>query len=156
MGPLRPSRVRVRSPLWRAATLGAWVGSLLLAAAPSGAAGADVDETEPALCAEAVANADGEPLDALAEAERTHWRAARRAQKEARRLLHGTVGLGASTRSAAAAARAGEAERRFAESVARARVLCGCRQQRGDPDRPDCDALYRRWLPPRPGRSAPR
>ncbi|MEE9608281.1 MAG: hypothetical protein V3U03_11140 [Myxococcota bacterium] len=100
------------------------------------------------MCADAIAERPGDALKALAAAEQAQWRVARSAESEARRLMHGTLGMGEFKKSVDAAARVEGLYRRFERAVKTARALCGCRSRRGDPNREACDALYRKWLQP--------
>ncbi len=116
-------------------------GVLLLRATAAGA--------EPALCTEAISKHGGAPLLALAEAEQAQWRIARKAEREVRKVMRSTMGMGASERSVSAVARMDELGRQFDRAVRTARILCGCREAGGDPYRRDCSAQYRRWIPPK-------
>ena len=100
------------------------------------------------MCADAIAERPGDALQALAAAEQAQWRVARSAESEARRLMRGTLGMGEFKKSVDAAARVEGLYSRFERAVRTGRTLCGCRSQRGDPNRKDCDALYRKWLQP--------
>jgi hypothetical protein len=123
----------------------------LLGLAARGAGPVPAPEDEPALCAEVLGREQGEPLDALARAEQERWTVARNAERRGRRLMRSTVGMGESQRSLRAVAELERLDRAFAAAVREARILCGCRQRRGDPYREDCDRLYRPWIPPEGG-----
>jgi hypothetical protein len=55
--------------------------------------------------------------------------------------------MGESRRSFAATRQIDELSSIYEDSIRGARVLCGCRAERGDPEREDCDDLYRKYLP---------
>lgn len=127
----------------------ACVAAALLAgaAAWSGSAAAESSE-EPPPCREAIEAGGGDPLEALADAEKAQWREAKHCEREIRKLARSSIGLGISDHALKATKRIDGLKQRIDRAVRTARALCGCREGRGDPHRTDCDFLYRRWLPP--------
>lgn len=163
------SRARRRLPV-------AWVLGLALAAgvsadeaprpAPSarvpageesGPDAPDVRDPEPELCRRAIEATDTGPLEALRRAENDRWRAARTASRQGRRHLRRTLGGGPSVAARGPTSEMTEIadlQRRYHRAVREARVLCGCREARGDPLREDCEAAFRA-LQARPGFAPP-
>jgi hypothetical protein len=112
---------------------------LLLAALP--ALGAEPAPEDPPLCREALAlHPDASALEALTREEARQAEIARDARREARKLMRETLGAGA---AGAAQLPAYEAlARRESEAKRDGKVLCYCRERRGDPHRDDCELLY--------------
>jgi len=121
------------------------LGGMLLAFPAS----ADPPAKEPALCEQVIASATPgtAPLTALAAAESARWKVARKAERDARKRMRQMVGIGAAAQARRGASEVDNLNGRFATAVYEARLLCGCRQQRGDPYREDCARLYQRWIP---------
>lgn len=115
------------------------VCGLLLAALL--AIGAEPAPEDPPLCVEALAlHPDAGALEALAREEARLAEVARDARREARKLMRQTLGAGA---AGAAQLPAYEAlSRRESEARRDGKVLCYCRERRGDPYREDCELLY--------------
>jgi hypothetical protein len=119
---------------------------LALAAAALLSLGAEPDPEDPRLCIEAIErHPDATALAALAEEEKRLAVEARRLRREARKLMRGTLGAGPEARAQLPAYEA--LSRREAEAQRDGRVLCFCRQRRGDPHREDCQLLYPVVLP---------
>ncbi len=129
-------------------TRSGWLAVALAGGALFGVPAYAADEA-PRVCAEAIAQHGGDDLEALAAAEQAQWRVARGAEREVRKLARGTIGMGESQRSVAAAARIDQLRQELARATRTARILCQGREQRGDPHRQDCETLYQRRLPPR-------
>ena len=105
------------------------------------ALGADPDPEDPPLCVEAIArHPESTALEALAEEEKSLAAAARRARREARKLMRETLGTGSAARAALPAYE--KLAREEADAKRAGKVLCYCRERRGDPHREDCELLY--------------
>ncbi|HVN39756.1 MAG TPA: hypothetical protein VMW19_16460 [Myxococcota bacterium] len=115
--------------------------ALSLAAAPRARA-AEPSSDDPPLCREALATRpDESALDALAHAEEDLASRARKANAEAQRIVHAHIGDG--ERGGLAAVGASEPLLSQAAELRKAgKVICHCRQRRGDPLREDCEYLY--------------
>ncbi|MCZ6783761.1 MAG: hypothetical protein O7G30_10685 [Proteobacteria bacterium] len=101
------------------------------------------DPPEPAICQAAIAAQPHDPLAALQRAEVARWQAARTASRQGRHLMRQTMGGGTSLATRRLANQIAQAQDAYRVAVQQARVLCGCRERRGDPYREDCDALFR-------------
>jgi hypothetical protein len=123
----------------------ALVAAQVLVAAPS--RGAEPAPEDPPLCREAIAeHPDASALDALTRAEDDLAARARRARAEAKRILREHMADG--ERGGLAATDQAEPLLRQADELRRAgKVVCHCRQRRGDPQREDCEFLYPERLP---------
>jgi hypothetical protein len=97
---------------------------------------------DPPLCRSAItARPQQSALDALAEAEQDASRRANEAQRAAAKLMRKHIGDG--TQGGLAASTAAEALlRKQADARREGKVLCHCRQRRGDSNRQDCEYLY--------------
>jgi hypothetical protein len=135
----------VRSARTAFALLVLGAAQALCAAAP--ARGAEAVPEDPPRCREALAaHPEDDALEALARAEADAATSARKARAEARRILRKHIGTG--EQGGLAATEAADAQlRRAAELRREGKVLCHCRQRRGDPDREDCEFLYPEKLP---------
>jgi len=103
--------------------------------------GAAPDPEDPPLCREAIErHPDATALEALAEEEKQRAIVARRAQREARKIMRKTLGAGAAARVHLPAYEAHA--RRESEARRDGKTLCYCRNRRGDPHRDDCELLY--------------
>jgi hypothetical protein len=113
----------------------------LLALAALPALAADPAPEDPPLCREALElHPDVDALEALSLEEARQAGIARDARREARKLMRETLGAGA---AGAAQLPAYEAlSRRESEARRDGKVLCYCRERRGDPHRDDCELLY--------------
>ena len=111
------------------------------------ARGAESAPEDPPLCREAIAaHPDASALEALTRAEDEAAALARRARGEARAILRRQIGTG--EQGGLAATEAADAQLRQAADLRRTgKVLCHCRQRRGDPARADCEFLYPEELP---------
>jgi len=120
--------------------------ALALTAAPRGRAG-EPSPDDPPLCREAIAaRPDESALDALAHAEEDLASRARRANAEAQRIIRKHIGDG--EQGGLAATDAAEPLLRRASELRKAgKLICHCRQRRGDPQREDCEYLYPEKLP---------
>ena len=106
---------------------------LLLGAAP--------EPDDPSVCREALArHPEATALEALAEQEKRFAALARRARRDARKIMRATLGVGAAARGQLPAYE--ELARRESEARAIGKALCYCRNRRGDPHREDCELLY--------------
>ncbi len=102
---------------------------------------AEPDPEDPPLCREAIeARPEVGALEALAEAEKELAIDARRARNAARKIMRKTLGAGAAARARLPTYE--EQMRRESEARRDGKVLCYCRQRRGDPHREDCERLY--------------
>jgi hypothetical protein len=113
----------------------------MLVSAAVSALAADPAPEDPPLCREALAlHPDAGALEALSREEARQAEIARDARREARKLMRETLGAGA---AGAAQLPTYEAlARREAEAKRDGKVLCYCRERRGDPHRDDCELLY--------------
>ena len=103
--------------------------------------GAEPDPEDPPLCREAIeSRPEQSALEALADAEKQLAVEARRARREARKIMRETLGAGAAARVQLPAYEAHA--RRESEARRDGKVLCYCRNRRGDPHRDDCELLY--------------
>lgn len=103
--------------------------------------GAAPDPEDPPLCREALAaRPDAEALVALAREEQRLAEEARRAARQARKLMRQNLGAGAEARAVLPEYEA--LMRRQQEAKRRGKVICLCRERRGDPHREDCELLY--------------
>ena len=103
--------------------------------------GAEPEPDDPPLCREALArHPEATALEALAEEEKQRALEARKAQREARKVMRQTLGAGAAARAQLPAYEA--LARKQAEAKRAGKVLCYCRERRGDPHREDCELLY--------------
>lgn len=110
------------------------------------ALGAEPDPEDPPLCREALERQpDATALEALAEEEKQLAALARKARREARKLMRGTLGAGAAARAQLPAYEA--LAREESEAKRAGKTLCYCRQRRGDPHREDCELLYPAVIP---------
>lgn len=115
--------------------------ALSLAATALLCLGAEPDPEDPPLCAAAIARRpDATALEALGAAEKQLAREAREARREARKLMRQTLGAGAAARATLPAYEA--LARKEGEAKRAGKVLCYCRERRGDPYREDCELLY--------------
>ena len=97
---------------------------------------------DPPLCQQALAAQPQQaPLAALAAAEQDAATRAARAGREASKLLRKHIGDGPQGGLAASDA-AERLLRQQADARREGKVLCHCRQRRGDTDRQDCELLY--------------
>jgi hypothetical protein len=97
---------------------------------------------DPPLCQQALSAAPQKPpLVALAAAEQDAAMRAARAGREAAKILREHIGDGAQGGLAASDA-ADRLLRQQADARREGKVLCHCRQRRGDADRADCEFLY--------------
>lgn len=121
------------------------VAALMLAATPS--FGAEPAPEDPPLCREAIAaHPDESALAALTRAEDDLAARARKARAEAKKILREHLGDG--TQGGLAGTDRAEPLMRQADELRRAgKVMCHCRQRRGDPQRKDCEFLYPERLP---------
>lgn len=110
--------------------------------------------SEPELCREIVAASPEEPLVALRHAEERRWRDARAASRRGRKGLRATLGGGPSLAGPGVTAEIARQQELYRRAVHEARVLCECRERRGDPLREDCEAAFRE-LEARPGFAPP-
>lgn len=103
---------------------------------------AELAPQDPPLCQEALIEHPGEaPLAALARAEQDAAQRAANAGREAAKILRKQIG--ADTEGGLSAATSAELLLRHqADARREGKVLCHCRQRRGDPDREDCEFLY--------------
>ncbi len=109
------------------------IAVLLLAAKP--------EADDPPLCREALArHPEATALEALAEEEKHLATLARRARRDARKIMRKTLGVGAAALGQLPAYEA--LAHKEAEARATGKVLCYCRERRGDPHREDCELLY--------------
>jgi hypothetical protein len=124
----------------------AWLAALAFLCAAAARAEEPAPE-DPPLCRDALAaQPQQSALDALARAEEGAARRGRAARAQARTLMR--KHLGAGQRDGLAASDAAEALLRQAADASReGKVLCHCRQRRGDTNRQDCEALYPEKLP---------
>jgi hypothetical protein len=125
------------------------------AAPPSPPEPAAVPARDPDLCRRILLESDAPPLEALRRAENDRWRAARTASRQGRKHLRQTLGGGPSLAGHGVTADLAEHQIRYHRAVHEARVICGCREARGDPLREDCEAAFRA-LQARPGFAPPR
>jgi hypothetical protein len=102
-----------------------------------------VAEEEPALCREVIAAHPGEPLEALRKAEMERMQRVRSAWRRGKHVLWDSLGMGATEHTRRLAHAFGRASEEHRRALYEARVICGCRERRGDPYREDCDALFR-------------
>jgi hypothetical protein len=116
-----------------------------LAASPARAA--EPAPEDPPLCREAItAHPDESALAALTHAEGELAARAREARAEANKVLRQHLGDG--TQAGLAGSDRAEPLFRRADELRRAgKVMCHCRQRRGDPQRSDCEFLYPERLP---------
>ena len=106
---------------------------LMLAAAP--------EPDDPPVCREALArHPEATALEALAEEEANIAGEARRARRDARKIMRKTLGAGAAGRIQLPAYEA--LAHKDAEARRAGKILCYCRERRGDPHREDCVLLY--------------
>jgi hypothetical protein len=125
--------------------LAALVAAHALAAAAARAAEPAPEDPPP--CRDALAaHPDESALAALARAEDDVAARARKARVEAQKILRGHLGDGAQG-GLAGSDRAEPLLRRADELRRAGKVLCHCRQRRGDPLREDCEFLYPERLP---------
>jgi hypothetical protein len=97
---------------------------------------------DPPLCQEALMeHPEDPPLAALARAEQEAAQRAANAGREAAKILRKQIGGGPEGGLSATTA-ADALLRHQAEERRDGKVLCHCRQRRGDPDRTDCEFLY--------------
>jgi hypothetical protein len=97
---------------------------------------------DPPLCQQALMEHPEEaPLAALASAEQDAAQRAAHAGREAAKILRKQIGAGPEGGLSATTA-ADALLRHQAEARREGKVLCHCRQRRGDPDRSDCEFLY--------------
>ena len=115
---------------------------ILLALAASPAHPGEPVETDASLCREVIAAHPGEPLEALRKAEAERVRTAKSSYRRARKRLGRSLGGGPGAVGQRDASGAGTAMDVFERNIAEARVICGCRERRGDPHRQDCERLY--------------
>ena len=101
---------------------------------------------EPELCREAIARHGSAPLDALASEEHQLWREAKAAEREARKLMKQTIGMGESSGALSRVSEVERLNRLYGQRVQTAFAICQCRQQRGDPNRDDCRWQYRKHM----------
>ena len=104
-------------------------------------------ETDSVICVEAIAEDPVDEIGALRAAERARWRIIRKAGREGRKLLAGSIGMGPGDRSRAVARELDEVGARHRRAMGEARQLCECRARRHDPDGARCDRLYPRMGP---------
>ncbi|MDJ0788136.1 MAG: hypothetical protein QNK05_15110 [Myxococcota bacterium] len=117
--------------------------------AVAGAPPSVASEPEPTVCAEArAAHPDLEALAAIRTEEGRLWREARRAGREGRSAVRGSLGAGQAG-GGGAAGRLSRADGRHRQLMQRAAVLCGCRRELGDRDDANCERLYP-GMPTRP------
>ncbi|HVH17181.1 MAG TPA: hypothetical protein VNF72_02665 [Myxococcota bacterium] len=128
-----------------ARALVALVAAQAFAAAPSRSA--EPAPEDPPLCREAIAaHPDESALAALTRAEDDLAARARKARAEAKKILREHLGDG--TQGGLAGGDRAEPLMRQADELRRAgKVMCHCRQRRGDPQREDCEFLYPERLP---------
>ncbi len=100
-------------------------------------------EREHRLCREIISGSSEPPLEALRLAENERWRAARTASRQGRKQLKGVMGAGPSAAGRGAGSELARIQDRYHRAVHEARVICDCRQRRGDPLREDCEAAFR-------------
>ncbi|MGH0028235.1 MAG: hypothetical protein ACQGVC_00465 [Myxococcota bacterium] len=118
----------------------AHAAALLVLLGSTGAAGAEPDPEDPPLCRQAIeTRPDTTALEALADEEKRLATEARRARRAARKVMRETLGAGAGARAKLPEYEAHVA--REAEAKRRGKVLCYCRERRGDPHRQDCELL---------------
>ena len=99
-------------------------------------------ETDTPLCREVIAEHPGDALEALRKAEGERVRTAKSSYRKARKRLGRSLGGGPGAVGQRDASGAGTAMDVFERNIAEARVLCECRELRGDPHRQDCERLY--------------
>jgi len=147
-------RFRVGAPF----ALLLWLASVSPAAAETdGEGGSRRDPAaalDPPACREVLAARPEDALEALRAAEAEHMRRARHASYRGKRLLRSMLGGGTTLPTRRAADELAQLQETYHRAVHTARVLCGCRERRGDPYREDCEAAYRQlqapWGMPRP------
>ncbi len=118
-------------------------GAALAIAAQAAPLRAEVPLPEdPPPCRDALAASPELPaLRALEQAEQQAARRAREARRAAQKLLRKNIGVGA--RAGLAGVDAADALlRQEADARREGKVLCHCRERRGDPNREDCEFLY--------------
>jgi len=124
------------------------------AAEPGGSARGPAAALDPPACREVIAARPDDALEALRAAESEHMRRARHAWYRGKRLLRTMLGGGTTLPTRRAADELAQLQETYHRAVHTARVLCGCRERRGDPYREDCEAAYRQlqapWGMPRP------
>lgn len=98
-------------------------------------------EDPPLCCAALAASPELPALAALERAEQQAAKRGREARRAAQQLLRGNLGAGAQAGLAGADA-ADALLRQAADARREGKVLCHCRQRRGDPNREDCEFLY--------------
>lgn len=102
------------------------------------------DDAEPELCREVIEASDEPPLEALRKAETERWQAARTASRQGKRRLRQSMGGSPSLANRRVANQVAASQDAFHSAVREARVLCDCRERRGDPYREDCAVLFRK------------
>lgn len=103
--------------------------------------GAQPDPEDPPLCRDALAaHSDTDALDALAREEARLSSEARKASREARKLMRKTLGSG--TQGSAVLPQYEALMREQEEATRQGKVICLCRERRNDPHREDCELLY--------------
>ncbi len=108
--------------------------------------GAEPEADDPPVCREALArHPEATALEALAEEEKELAVAARRARRDARKIMRETLGVGAAALGRLPAYEA--LARKESEARAAGKALCYCRERRGDPHREDCELLYPAVIP---------
>jgi hypothetical protein len=123
-----------------------WTLALALFATTAPSAGGDEPAAgDPPLCRDAIAAHPGDQLDALRRAEEDRWRAARSASRRGKKLMADAVEQGDTGAQRQRAARIGQTSDDYRRALQEARILCGCRERRGDPYREDCERLFFRY-----------
>lgn len=103
------------------------------------------ESEDPEICREALAEHPGDELEALRRAEEDRWRAARSASRRGKKLMADSVEQGDTPAQQRRAAQIGRTSQRYRQALREARILCGCRERRGDPYREDCERLFWRY-----------
>lgn len=127
--------------------MGACALAALVALIGSASHAAEPAAEDPPLCREAIAaHPDASALAALTRAEDDLAARARKARTAAKKILREHLGDGA--QGGLAGSDRAEPLMRQADELRRAgKVMCHCRQRRGDPQREDCEFLYPERLP---------
>jgi hypothetical protein len=133
---------RTRTKLRRALAVFGLLSLLARFAPHRGVHAAEHATDDPPLCQQAIAaKPEKPPLDALAAAEQDAAMRASRAGREAAKQMRAHIGDGPQG-ALGASDTAERLLRQQADARREGKVLCHCRQRRGDPDREDCEFLY--------------